>query len=201
MEYYVSLIKKKLSKKRFEHCINVSRECVKLAKKYNVDPYKAEMAGILHDITKEEPFKKQMNTIKHFGMIMTEYEKKSPSLWHPISGAAFLKYKLMIKDNDIINAVRYHTTGRPNMSMLEKIVFLSDAISIERNYKGVSYLRDLAYKDINEALAECVALNLKRLVELKLFIEPNSIMLYNEVIDDNIKSRIKKENNLNCRKI
>lgn len=192
MEYYISLIKKKLSKKRFEHCINVSRECVKLAKKYNVDPHKAEIAGVLHDITKEEPFKKQMNTIKHFGMIMTEYEKKSPSLWHPISGAAFLKYKLMIKDKDIINAVRYHTTGRPNMSMLEKIVFLSDAISSERNYKGVSYLRDLAYRDINEALAENVALNLKKLTELKLFIEPNSIMLYNEAIDNNIKNRMKK---------
>lgn len=193
MEDYINLMKKKLSKKRLDHCINVSCECIKLAKRYNVDPKKSEIAGLLHDITKEEPFKKQMNTIKYFGMIMTEYEKKSPSLWHPISGAAYLKYKLMIKDKEIINAVRYHTTGRPNMSMIEKIVFLSDAISSERNYKGVERLRNLAYKNIDEALAENVALNLKKLTDLRLFIEPNSIMLYNESVGKIIKNKMKKD--------
>lgn len=183
MEYYVDIIRNRLSKKRFYHCINVSRECVKLSKKYNVDSYDAEVAGILHDVTKEKPFEKQLHMIQYFGMMMTEVEKKSPSLWHPISGAAFLKYKLKIKNRDIINAVRYHTTGRANMSMLEKIVFLADAISSERSYSGVEHLRSLAYKDINAALAKNVSINIKKLTEQGLFVEPNSIMLYNEVID------------------
>lgn len=79
-------------------------------------------AGILHDVTKETPFDEQLKIITEGGIILDEIEKLSQKLWHPISGSVYIQKYLDINDADIINAIRFHTTGRSNMSLLEKII-------------------------------------------------------------------------------
>ena len=105
-----------LTQKRFEHSLNVSEEAVKLAKKYGADTEKAELAGLLHDILKDTPPEKQLKILADFGIIMSDVELSAKKFWHAISGAVYIKHVLHIEDEDVYNAVRYHTTGRKNMT-------------------------------------------------------------------------------------
>ena len=118
---YIQAIKPLLSEKRFEHSLNVAQEAVKLAKKYGADPEKAEAAGILHDILKDTPADKQLKIISDFGIIMNDVELSVKKSWHAISGAAYIRGVLRVEDEEIIDAVRYHTTGRHNMTVLERL--------------------------------------------------------------------------------
>ena len=134
---YIQIIKPMLTEKRFEHSLNVAQEAVKLAKKFGADPEKAETAGILHDILKDTPADKQLKIISDFGIIMSDVELSVKKSWHAISGAAYIRNVLHIEDAEIVDAVRYHTTGRHNMTVLEKVVFVADFISKDRDYPGV----------------------------------------------------------------
>lgn len=179
---YDKIIKERLSSKRYEHSKNVAKEAVRLAKKYGADVHKAEIAGILHDITKEAPEEEQANVMKKVGIELTELEKSSPKLWHAISGSAYIKSVLGIEDEDIINAVRYHTTGRAGMSLLEKVIFIADFTSEERDYDGVDKMRKAADKGLEEAMIEGMSFTITDLAERKLTIAPDTFAGYNEVV-------------------
>ena len=140
-QQYIDIIKPMLTQKRFEHSLNVSEEAVKLAKKYGADTEKAELAGLLHDILKDTPPEKQLKILADFGIIMRDVELSAKKFWHAISGAVYIKHVLHIEDEDVYNAVRYHTTGRKNMTLLEKVIFIADFISKDRNYPGVEDMR------------------------------------------------------------
>lgn len=190
---YDKIIKERLSSKRYEHSKNVAKEAVRLAKKYGADVHKAEIAGILHDITKEAPEEEQANVMKKVGIELTELEKSSPKLWHAISGSAYIKSVLGIEDEDIINAVRYHTTGRAGMSLLEKVIFIADFTSEERDYDGVDKMRKAADKGLEEAMIEGMSFTITDLAERKLTIAPDTFAGYNEVafVKNKNKNKIK----------
>ena len=126
---YKKIIKSMMSENRYNHCVNVSKEAVKLAKRYGGDEEKAAIAGILHDITKEMPKEEQLQIMLDSGIILDDIQKNAPKLWHGISGSVYIKNHLDIDDEDILNAVCYHTTGRAGMSLLEKIIFVADFTS------------------------------------------------------------------------
>ena len=125
-EEYREIIKARMSEKRYIHSLNVEKEAVRLAEKYGADVKKAAVAGILHDITKETSFDEQLKIIENSGIILNDIQKSAPKLWHSISGAAYVKDVLGICDEDIFNAIRYHTTARADMSLLEKVIFIAD---------------------------------------------------------------------------
>ena len=166
---------------RFKHSKNVAKEAVRLAKKYGADAEKAEIAGILHDATKESSEDEQMKLIEKAGIELTPLERSSHKLWHAISGAAFVQVELGITDPDIINAIRYHTTGRSGMSLLEKVIFIADFTSAERDYDGVDKMRKAADKNLDEAVLEGMAFTISDLAQRKLTIAPDTFMGYNEV--------------------
>ena len=151
---YEEIIEKRMKAGRFKHSKNVAKEAVRLAKKYGADVQKAETAGILHDATKETPDSEQLELIERAGIVLTPLERSTRKLWHAISGAAFVQVELGITDEDIINSIRYHTTGRAGMSLLEKVIFIADFTSAEREYDGVDKMRKLADKDLDEAVLE-----------------------------------------------
>lgn len=182
IEQYKLQLKEKMSEKRFNHSIAVAKEAVRLAKIYGVDEKKAEVAGILHDITKEVPKDEQLQIIRCFGIIMTDVEFCSIKLWHAITASIYLEKILGIKDRDILNAVRYHTTGRAGMSKLEKIIFVADSISEDRKYSGVEKLRKKAYVSLDEAMLNGIAFTLNELVSKKYLIAPDTIFAYNEIM-------------------
>lgn len=138
---YKKIIKARMGDYRYTHSVNVSKEARKLAKLYGADEEKAAIAGILHDITKETPKDEQLQIILDGGIILDSIQMNAPKLWHSISGSVYVQKELGIEDEDILNAIKYHTTGRAGMTLLEKIIFIADFTSEERDYKGVSTMR------------------------------------------------------------
>ena len=153
---YELLAKSMLSPKRFYHSVNVAALAVKLSERYGESPEKAKIAGILHDIFKETSEEELLQLMEKFGIILSENQKKVPKVWHGIVCAAYMEKELRIKDRDLCNAVKFHSTGRAGMSMLEKIIYAADLTSRERSYEGVEGLRSRAFTDIDAAvLAGC----------------------------------------------
>ena len=178
---YEEIIEKRMKAGRFKHSKNVAKEAVRLAKKYGADVQKAETAGILHDATKETPDSEQLELIERAGIVLTPLERSTRKLWHAISGAAFVQVELGITDEDIITSIRYHTTGRAGMSLLEKVIFIADFTSAERDYDGVDKMRKLADKDLDEAVLEGMSFTIADLAQRKLTIAPDTFMGYNDV--------------------
>ena len=192
---YKKILKEKLSEKRYKHCINVAKTSICLAKKFGGDIEKAEIAGLLHDITKEDSAEKQLGVIEEFGEEITDLELKTEKLWHAISGSIFIKEKLGIKDQDIINAVRYHTIARGNMSVLEKIIFIADFISEDRKYDELGKIRAAAEIGIDEAMAEGTRFYIRNLLKNNRGINLCTVEAYNKAVLD-LKKRCDKMTNL-----
>ena len=149
---YKKIIRERMGDYRFSHSVNVAKEAKKLAKHYGADENKAEIAGILHDITKEMPKEQQLQIIIDSGIILDNVQLHAPKLWHGMSGSIVVRDELGIDDEDILNAIRYHTTGRAGMSLLEKVIFTADFTSEERTYSGVATMRKKSKKSLEEAM-------------------------------------------------
>lgn len=150
---YEKLIKDKLSKKRFTHSVNVAEACYQLARRYGADEKRCYLAGLLHDIMKEETPEKQKQYAADSSLSPDPAEISAKQLWHGIAGAHYVREKLDITDEEIINAIRYHTVGCARMTLLEKIVYLGDMISADRDYKGIEKMREYCFKNIDLAMS------------------------------------------------
>ena len=138
-----------LSEKRKIHTYAVADEARKLAKRYGVDPDKAELSALFHDMYRGRPIECLDRLVHEFGLD-PRYLGNS-NLSHGKVAALVMKRDFGIEDQEIIDAVSYHTTGRSGMSDLEKVIYLADTIEPGRNYPGVEQLRQAAYKNLNEA--------------------------------------------------
>lgn len=175
-----SFLKKRLSKKRFIHSLNVADEAYKLAEAYGEDPHKAYLAGLLHDICKESPAAEQEELMLKGNMNISGVELTSKALWHGPAGAYFIKSEFDIDDSDILNAVRYHTIGRSGMSKLEEIIYMADLISEDRDYKDVDKMRKLAYSDFERAMYEAVRYSIESVLKKQGYISEYTVDLYNQ---------------------
>ena len=182
---YKKIIKSMMSENRYNHCVNVSKEAVKLAKRYDGDEEKAAVAGILHDITKEMPKEEQLQIMHDSGIILDDIQKNAPKLWHGISGSVYIKKHFGIEDEDILNAICYHTTGRAGMSLLEKIIFVADFTSEERTYKGVATMRKKSRKSLEDAMLYGFKFTFSDLSSRELAIHPDELACYNEIVLNN----------------
>ena len=146
------LAKKRLSAKRYQHTLNVRRMAVKLAKRWGADPEKAALAALLHDTAKELPREEMLQILKD-NAIMAENAQNRPSpVWHGICAAILAQTQWGVEDEEVLSAIRCHTTGKPGMSLLDEIVFLADMTSAERDWPGVEKLRKLELKDLDAAM-------------------------------------------------
>ena len=153
---------------------------MELARRWGADENKAYTAGMLHDIMKDTPREKQLKYMQEFGIILSDIQKKTPKIWHQMCGAAYLEHRLGIQDRDILDAVRYHTTGRAGMSLLEKVIFTADYISDDRDYDGVEELREAAFRSLEEAMLIGLSFTVEDLASQKLPIASDTFMAYNE---------------------
>ena len=133
--------------KRFIHTLSVAYTATSLAMCYGADVEKAEIAGLLHDCAKCMDLKKMIRICEKAGLSVSDIERGSGALLHSKAGSVLVTEKYGYTDPDIVNAVRYHTTGRPGMSLLEKIIFLADAIEPGRKYTGVDDIRRLVWDE------------------------------------------------------
>lgn len=181
-EKIVELIKSKLEPNRFEHSMNVAQSARYLAGKYGGDADKAYTAGLLHDVMKNSSPEEQLGVITEAGIELLPEERANRKLWHAIAGAAYIRVVMGIDDKELYKAVRYHTTGRAGMSLLEKIVYLADYISAERNYRDVDVMRKLCDESMDAAVLYALEFGIPDLVRKGSVIHPDSLDLYNESI-------------------
>ena len=181
IERYMSELSS-LSEYRRLHSVNVSAEAVRLAERYGGDIEKARLAGLLHDITKETAPDKQLQIISDGGIILTDVERSTPKLWHAISGACYVRNVLGIDDEDIFNAIRYHTTARAGMSQLERLIFLADFTSAERDYPDIGVIRARAEESMEAGMFYGLKFTISRLCGRGDLISPDALAAYNELL-------------------
>ena len=146
-------VKKELDRYRYQHTLGVAYTAVCLAMRWGADMDDAFLAGLLHDCAKNIPDDSKVELAKRYKIRVTEVEKKAPSLLHAKLGAYLAEKKYGIKDPDVLNAIRSHTTGRPDMSLLEKILYTSDYIEPNRDRApNLAEIRELAFTDLDRAV-------------------------------------------------
>lgn len=180
---YEEILEKMLEIDRLNHSYCVAKRAIKLAKINGMDEKKSEIAGLLHDITKNMPDLQQLEIIKKAGIALDEIQKESHKLLHAISGSIYVKERLKIDDEEIISAIRYHTTGKANMTLLEKIIYLADFTSSDRNFEDVEYMRELVDNSLDEGLKYGLEYSIKILMAKKSKIHPDTFLAYNYYIN------------------
>lgn len=171
---------------RFQHTMGVVDTAISLAKHYDVDEEKARLAALFHDVAKPIPSEEKLRLCQNFYLPVTEVEKENPGLLHAKLGAYIAKETHGITDKDVLNAIRYHSTGRPNMTLLEKIVYIADYIEPNRNQApNLKELRVLAYLDLDECLYQILESTLAYLKTQSEVIDPlteQTYLFYKEVL-------------------
>ena len=189
---YIELIKGRLSPYRFSHSMRVAARAVELAKRNNLDPQKAYVAGILHDIMKEESLESQQKIIESTGYTMTAVELASPNVYHQMSGAVYVRDILGIDDEDIVGGIRYHTTGRADMTPFEMLIYLADFTSADRDYPDVDIMRKKTDADFFDGMLYSLTYTITKLAQQSKQIHPDTLHCYNWVLD--IKNMKQKGN-------
>jgi predicted HD superfamily hydrolase involved in NAD metabolism len=152
-------IKSQVSEKRWKHIQGAAETAVKLAAVYGVPAHKAELAALFHDYCRSFSKEELNGYIDRIGL--DDIYIDNVALSHGKAAAHFMASHYGITDDDILNAVSYHTTGRSGMSMLEKIIYIADAIEPGRNYEGVEEIRKLAFVDIDEACRRSLEMSIQ----------------------------------------
>jgi nicotinate-nucleotide adenylyltransferase len=171
-------VRKRIDEKRFIHSVNTANEAVSLAQAYGADMEKAYIAGLLHDVAKGFSAEAIRGIADDIGVEVDEYEKLNPELMHGKVGAAIAKKELGIIDEDILSAIKWHTTGHKNMSLLEKIIYIADIIEPGRNFQETELLRCLAYKSIDLAMLTGLEHVMRFVQDRGFSLHPNSIEAY-----------------------
>ncbi len=146
-------IREMTTEKRFRHIESTIKEAVELAKRFGANEKKARLAALLHDSTKNLGEAEQYALMEKYGLSFDQWTKKEPKLFHAVTGAVFAKEELLIEDEEILSAIRYHTTGKADMTLLEKIIYLADMIEETRKeFPDLKKIREVSKVDLSEAV-------------------------------------------------
>lgn len=177
-------LSKELDSKRYEHTLGVAYTAACMAMRYDYDINKAYLAGLLHDCAKCMSHEERMNYCKKHKLEVSEYEKQNPALLHAKVGADLCSRKYGVGDEEIASAVRYHTTGRPEMTLLEKIVFIADYLEPHRNdAEDLPIVRRQVFEDIDLALRTILTDTLEYLKGSDKVIDPMTTQTYEYYIE------------------
>ena len=173
-------LSKILKKNRYEHTLGVMYTAASLAMCYGWDVQKAMTAGLLHDCGKYLSAEDQIMFCKKKEIPLTESELQMPALVHAKLGAYLARHEYGIKDSDILDAITYHTTGRPDMTLLEKIVYIADYIEPNRReIPGLEQIRKLVFTDIDRAVCLSAGSTVRYLKNGGKAVDPMTINTYN----------------------
>jgi len=175
-------LKEILGEKRLEHSVNTSEIARKLAIKYDYDADKAEIAGLLHDCAKDLDYKTLEKIILEYNIELDEIIQKIPKLLHTLVGVVIAKREFNIQDPVILDAIKRHSTGAAQMSLLDKIIYISDKIEPSRNMNGVEEIRKMVEIDLNRATLMALDQGLIYLISKNLLIHPISIEARNNIL-------------------
>ncbi len=178
---YQTLVQQRLSPKRFRHSVNVMERAVYLARILGADPGLAELAGLLHDVEKNTEPKLLLQKLRNSDILFSDADALLPQLWHAPAGMLFVRDRLGIRDPDVLNAIRYHTTGRKSMSPLEKTVYLADLTSADRDFPDVELVRKMSETDPDGAIVYSLQFILGEMLSQGKILHPDSLECYNQI--------------------
>ena len=174
-------VRNRLGDFRWRHSVCVAESSEALAVRYGGDPAQAYAAGLLHDILKEQPKAEALAFFAAHGTVLTPVERAAPKLWHAMAGAIYIEETYALEPA-LIGAVRYHTTGRADMTLTEKILFVADFISADRDYPGVEDMRARAEVSLERAMYEGLRFTIYELSERGAAIHPDTVACYNQIV-------------------
>lgn len=180
-EEALKLVKVQLTDHRYQHTLGVMETAIALAKQYGGDEQKAELAAIFHDYAKFRP-KDEMKEIiieQGFPQNLLEYNSE---LWHAPAGAYLAEKEAGIIDPEVLEAIRFHTSGRPGMTLLDKIIYLADYIEPGRHFPGVEEVRNVAKENLDKALIMAVKNTIIFLLKKNQTVYPETFYTYNDLI-------------------
>ncbi len=178
---------------RYNHSLRVIETAVDLGKIYNADIKKVKEAALYHDCGKIGNTDEVMKISIEKNIKLTEEDKKSPEVVHTKLGAYLAKYKYHVTDEDVLNAIKYHTTGRADMSFLEKIIYIADYTEPKRDFPGVKKVREESKKNLDKSILTALKNTINYLKSKNEYIHKDTINAYN-FINENRRSDILKEN-------
>lgn len=179
---FKALLKGRLKESRYIHSLGVADSAKELAEKYSADADKAYIAGLLHDVTKNENDANQLQMLQNSGIMLSQTELHNPKLWHAMTAPIYAKEVLGITDEEILSAMRWHTTGKAVMTILDMVIYIADYISAERDYPDVDVMRKYAFESLEKAALYSLKFTLKKLPKKELVIHPDSVAFYNDLI-------------------
>lgn len=186
----LTVLQERLTIERFEHCLGVVGVAGELARRYGYDLVKAELAGLLHDYARDMGERELLEIAKKNRLKVHPVEYQVPILLHGPVGAFLVQQELGIEDLEILEAIRWHTTGFPGMSGVAQIVYLADIIEPSRDFDGVEKLRILAQQNLHTAVMAAIDCSIGYCLKRGLLIHPISIEARNEML-----GRIKTSSN------
>lgn len=177
----IEAVSSQMPAKRWEHTKGVMETAVILAGRFGADPVKAELAAILHDVAKYWPVQKlhQMMVEHKLSDELLHYDKQ---LWHAEVGAFVAEHEYGVTDVEVLDAIRYHTSGRIGMTLLDKVVCLADYMEPGRDFPGVNNIRELANHSLEEALAAGFDSTIGYLLSRRQIIFPLTVLARNDLI-------------------
>ena len=178
----IGYLKDNLKKERFQHSINVRDTSIKLAEVFNADKNKAKISGLLHDCGKYLKNTELIKLAEKNNITLDIVEKTNPQLLHGLAGSIIARDDMGIEDSEILNAIAFHTTGKEKMSLLEKIVFIADYIEPSRQFDGIDKIRNLAFKDLDNALILSFNGTIQFILETDKLIHKNTILARNYLL-------------------
>lgn len=172
-------LQSKLDPMRYEHSVSVSYTCIALAMRYGYDLEKAELAGLMHDCAKRFSDNVLITKCEKHGIALTEAERNAPAVIHAKYGAWMAEHKYGIQDEEILSAIRCHTTGKPEMSLLDKILYISDYIEPRRDKaSNLNEMRYLAFQNLDRTMYEILTGTLKYLKSKNANVDPMTMQAY-----------------------
>ena len=180
-------IKRNISEDRYEHTLRVVDCCLELAKAHGGDLDKTTIAALLHDSAKFASKGRVFRMAKELNLIDDDIYLYNKGIIHASLGAKLASLHYGIKDPDILNAIKYHTTGRAGMSLLEKIIFMGDYIEPSRDFSGIEEIRELAFKDLDGSLLLALDGNLKFLLDEEKLISKDTLEARNYFMMERLK--------------
>lgn len=179
LEKYQKKLQKHLDKGRYEHTLGVMYTCAALAMAYHYDMEKAMLAGLLHDCAKNIPNDKKLEMCKKHHIEVTEVERENPFLLHAKVGAWVAKKKYDIRDEEILHAIKVHTTGEPAMQTLDMILFIADYIEPGRDKAAnLDQIREMAFRSLEQTVEQILFDTLHYLNQKSGRIDPTTEVTY-----------------------
>ncbi len=195
----ISQIKKKLQENlkpsRFEHSIGVMETAVKMAKRFGVDEKKAMIAGLLHDCAKYIPEQQGYELCSEWKISLDEISKENYAIVHQYLGRKIAKDYYGITDEEILDAIECHATGKADMSVLEKIIYISDMIEpnrLKNSYDGLGKLIKLAYDDLDIAMLFGLEISCRHIFDIGKQLHIDTVRARNYILSENMKKMLKK---------